>query len=73
MQNPVQSAQEQSVTQTSQSSFTVKEVFANIFDVFVGHGWNNWSRFKWEKKSLKLIGGRPIEPDVYKQLLKYRF
>ena len=48
-------------------------IFANgnhEYDVFVGNGWENWSRFKKESKILKLIKGQPLPKELYEKLLK---
>lgn len=50
----------------------VKKVNEACVDVFVGAGWSNWSRFNivFEKgrMSLKLVKGKPMMKEEFKQL-----
>jgi len=50
--------------------FWVYPLEDNEYDVFVGSGWKNWSRFKKEYKHLKLIKGSPLSKPLYEQLIK---
>ena len=43
----------------------IRQVAANVFDVFVGNGWTNWSRFNVRQKSLTLVAGRPLSKADY--------
>lgn len=43
----------------------IKEVSKGLFDVFVGVGWDHWSRFQYQKKSLLLVKGRPLNRKDY--------
>lgn len=40
-------------------------VSPTVFDVFVGNGWNNWSRFHIRQKTLNLVAGRPLSKADY--------
>ncbi len=50
----------------------IKKVNETTVDVFTGVGWNNWSRFnvvfEGGRGSLKLVKGRPMLKDDFKQL-----
>jgi len=44
----------------------------DFVDVWVGSGWENWSRFEIKRIKghvfLHKIGGRPMQPEAYKVL-----
>lgn len=46
----------------------VKKLNASVLDVFVGVGWEHWSRFKLENRQLKLVSGKPLSKDQYNEL-----
>ncbi len=46
----------------------LKKVDKNLFDVFVGQGWLNWSRVKVEKDDVVLVTGLPLSKTTYKSL-----
>lgn len=50
----------------------VKKLNDKTIDVFVGKGWNNWSRFNIEYQKgrmlLKLIKGSPMRNEDFKEL-----
>lgn len=40
----------------------IKPVKKNLFDVFFGQGWENWSRFEVKGTYLKKVGGNNLSP-----------
>lgn len=46
----------------------LKKVDKNLFDVFLGTGWNNWSRVKVNKDDIEVIAGLPLSKGVYNSL-----
>lgn len=50
--------------------FTIFPLPEKEYDVFVGKGWENWSRFKKENKILKLVKGQPLPKEMYESLMK---
>lgn len=46
----------------------IKQVNRNTFDIFVGIGWENWTRLKVDNKRLLLKAGKPLDKQVYKKL-----
>jgi hypothetical protein len=41
----------------------IKHVRPNVFDVFVGNGWN-WSRITRRNGDLQIIGGNQLNNDI---------
>ena len=35
----------------------IKRLSPNVYDVFVGNGWNNWTRVRRERGDVTVIGG----------------
>lgn len=48
----------------------IRQLNAHVFDVFIGSGWNNWTRFEFTSKTLKLINGRPLSREKYQEARK---
>lgn len=48
----------------------IKQLSTNVFDVFVGTGWNNWSRFERKGKTINLVKGKPLSKDEYHSVCK---
>lgn len=50
----------------------IKKVNEHLIDVFVGNGWNNWSRFEvmfnHGKLLLKLVKGNPMHKEQFQDL-----
>ena len=38
----------------------LKKVEKNMFDVFMGMGWENWTRIKVNKDDVTIISGQPL-------------
>ncbi len=38
----------------------LKKVDKNVFDVFVGNGWANWTRIKVNKSDIEVLSGLPL-------------
>lgn len=58
---------------TSTSEIVVKKRDNNTFDVFYGHGWDNWAHFRRDKGRLLLVKGLPVPNAVYSELSKQVF
>ena len=43
----------------------VFELNNRMFDVFVGQGWKNWSRFQVKGKTLVLVAGQSLSKGDY--------
>lgn len=41
----------------------------NLLDVFIGDGWENWSRWYWKNNTLKQVSGKE-NPFVKARLIK---
>ena len=54
------------------NNIVVKKSNETTIDVFVDRGWNNWSRFEVSfikgRLMLKLVKGKPMQKEVFKQL-----
>lgn len=50
--------------------FHVIKVDHNLYDVFTGDGWLNWSRFEKRGPHLLLVKGLPVSKEVYSELKK---
>lgn len=74
MQNRALSAASQSTTQESSESFipefVIRQISHNLFDVFTGEGWENWTRFKRVNGRLNLVGGTAVSKELYNTLIK---
>lgn len=46
----------------------IKQVSKNMYDIFVGNGWENWTRLVVDKRRLLLKGGQPLDKHLYKKL-----
>lgn len=46
----------------------LKKVDKNLFDIFVGQGWTNWSRVKVHKDTVELVAGLPLSKTVFNTL-----
>ncbi len=46
----------------------LKKVDKNLFDVFVGQGWGNWSRVKVNKDNIELVAGLPLSKNTINSL-----
>lgn len=49
-------------------SITVRRLSSTIVDIFTGNGWENWSRFQKTDKGPKLVAGKPVTDDEYKEV-----
>ena len=49
-------------------SIVVRRLNPTTVDIFTGNGWDNWSRFQKTDKGPKLIGGKPVTEDEYKEV-----
>jgi len=43
----------------------IKRVNKHVFDVFIGQGWEEWSRFEAKKGTLFLVKGKPLNRKDY--------
>ena len=41
----------------------IKKITNHLFDVFVGEGWEQWTRFQRNGSSLKMVAGQPLSHD----------
>ena len=47
------------------SPYYIKKVSPNLFDLFVGKGWDNWSRFQADDKGIvSLVKGKPLSKQI---------
>lgn len=46
----------------------LKKVDKNLFDLFVGLGWENWSRIQVTNDDVKVVAGLPLSKNVYKAM-----
>ena len=51
----------------------IKQVSTTVIDVFVGDGWENWTRFRREGRKLVKIGGQKMEDSDFTKLYKRVF
>ena len=49
----------------------LKKVDKNLFDLFQGNGWLNWSRIKVNKDGVEVVAGLPISKNT-NNILKER-
>lgn len=56
---------------TLTSEIVVKARNNQLFDVFYGHGWNNWACFRRDKNRLILDKGYPVPNAVYAEMSKH--
>ena len=48
----------------------IKRVNKQLFDVFRGNGWENWSRFRREKSRVLLVTGDVVTKEEYSAISK---
>ncbi len=48
----------------------VKGGTSNVVDVFVGKGWERWTRFQVIKGHPKMLAGQPLTSEDYEELRK---
>jgi hypothetical protein len=48
----------------------IKRVNKQLFDVFRGNGWENWSRFRREKNRVLLVTGDVVTKEEYSAISK---
>lgn len=41
----------------------IKKITNHLFDVFVGDGWEQWTRFQRNGSSLKMVAGQPLSQE----------
>jgi hypothetical protein len=46
----------------------IKQVRKNLIDVFIGNGWEQWSRFEKTAKGPKLVAGAGVTNDEYQKV-----
>ena len=46
----------------------IKRLSRNVYDVFTGTGWMNWTRVKRENKSIRFIAGGYLNHDALTQV-----
>jgi hypothetical protein len=46
----------------------VKRLNKNEFDVFIGNGWNNWTRIRRNHWGVRVVGGARLSREVIHQL-----
>jgi hypothetical protein len=51
----------------------IKQVNTTVIDVFVGEGWENWTRFRKEGRKLVKIGGKQMEDADFSKLYRRIF
>jgi hypothetical protein len=51
----------------------IKQVTTTVIDVFVGDGWENWTRFRIDGRVLKKIAGLPMEDADFSKLYRSVF
>lgn len=42
----------------------IKKLRKDVYDVFLGDGWNNWSRVQRTKQGIGVIAGLPLDQRV---------
>lgn len=48
----------------------VYPVTQTTVDVFTGKGWDNWTRFETNGRSLKMVAGTRVTKDEYSKLME---
>jgi len=51
-------------------SFFWKHLHGNVYDVFVGNGWDNWSRIRVGWNYTPVIAGNRIPESLKKQVIE---
>jgi hypothetical protein len=46
----------------------IRRLAANVYDVFLGKGWNNWTRVRRNNRGVHIIDGQPLGPFIIKEL-----
>lgn len=46
----------------------IKRLAPNVYDVFNGNGWDNWTRVRRFKDGVKLIAGKPLNRSALNQV-----
>ena len=46
----------------------VKRLNKNHYDVFIGNGWNNWTRLRRNHWGMSVVAGQRLPREVLKQL-----
>jgi hypothetical protein len=52
------------------TTMLIKRVNKQLFDVFRGNGWENWSRFRKEKNRVLLVTGDVVTKEEYAAISK---
>lgn len=50
------------------ADIAVLPVNKELFDIFTGKGWDNWTRFHKTKGALRMVAGEAITDEQYKVL-----
>jgi hypothetical protein len=46
----------------------VRKIHSNVFDVFLGTGWSNWTRVKKTHYGLSVVGGYRLPRSLMKEV-----
>ena len=46
----------------------IKRLHPNVYDVFVGNGWDNWTRVKRTHYGVSVVGGKRVPRSVLKEI-----
>lgn len=49
--------------------FQWKHLHGNTYDVWVGNGWDNWSRIRVGRDYSSVVGGFRISPNLMKEIV----
>lgn len=49
--------------------FHWKHLYGNVYDVFVGNGWDNWSRIRVGRDYSSVIGGYRLQSSTMKEVV----
>lgn len=52
----------------SDNILVIKGEIPNVVDVFVGKGWERWTRFQVVKGHPKMLAGQPLTSEDYDEL-----
>ncbi len=53
-----------------EGSVVVMPLDNNTIDVFVGNGWDNWTRLQREGQNFKILKGEGLNREHFKEFLK---